>query len=31
MNLYITRHGKTDGNVNKIMDGIRDYMQQNKQ
>lgn len=24
MNLYITRHGQTDGNVNKIMDGIRD-------
>lgn len=24
MELYITRHGQTDGNVNKIMDGIRD-------
>ena len=24
MKLYITRHGQTDGNVNKIMDGIRD-------
>lgn len=24
MNLYVTRHGQTDGNVNKIMDGIRD-------
>ena len=24
MNLYIVRHGQTDGNVNKIMDGIRD-------
>lgn len=24
MDLYITRHGQTDGNVNKIMDGIRD-------
>lgn len=24
MVLYITRHGQTDGNVNKIMDGIRD-------
>ena len=24
MNLYIVRHGQTDGNVYKIMDGIRD-------
>ena len=24
MKLYITRHGQTDGNVYKIMDGIRD-------
>lgn len=24
MKLYIVRHGQTDGNVNKIMDGIRD-------
>ena len=24
MELYITRHGQTDGNVYKIMDGIRD-------
>lgn len=24
MDLYIVRHGQTDGNVNKIMDGIRD-------
>ena len=24
MELYIVRHGETDGNVNKIMDGIRD-------
>ena len=24
MELYIVRHGQTDGNVNKIMDGIRD-------
>lgn len=24
MNLYIVRHGQTDGNVNKIMDGQRD-------
>ena len=23
MNLYITRHGQIDGNINKIMDGIR--------
>lgn len=24
MKLYIVRHGQTDGNVNKIMDGVRD-------
>ena len=24
MKLYITRHGQTDGNLYKIMDGIRD-------
>lgn len=24
MKLYITRHGQTDGNMYKIMDGIRD-------
>ena len=24
MKLYITRHGQTDGNILKIMDGIRD-------
>lgn len=24
MDLYITRHGQTDGKANKIMDGIRD-------
>ena len=24
MDLYIVRHGQTDGNVNKIMDGVRD-------
>ena len=24
MNLYVTRHGQTDGNLYRIMDGIRD-------
>lgn len=24
MNLYITRHGQTDGNLYRIMDGVRD-------
>lgn len=24
MKLYVVRHGQTDGNVNKIMDGVRD-------
>jgi len=24
MKLYVTRHGQTDGNLNRIMDGIRD-------
>lgn len=24
MKLYVVRHGQTDGNVNKIVDGVRD-------